>query len=107
MDIEKTVAAMKAIIAEERRQGCPMAHEDLIAPAMRRWRTYDRRLKRCKDKSVTHRAQDLKKGLIEWNIENHGYGYDPSCLQHLAESFAEFLSSSMVSEECESEEGNS
>jgi hypothetical protein len=90
MDTEKKISALKAIIAEERGQGCPMADELLIEPALRRWRSYARRLKRHKDKSVEHRAQDLEKGLLDW-CENHGYGYDPGCIHHLAQSFAKVL----------------
>jgi hypothetical protein len=91
MDTEKIISALKAIIAEERGKGCPMADELFIDPALRRWRSYHRRLKRRKDKSVEHRAQDLEKGLLGWYVENHGYGYDPACIHHLAQSFAKVL----------------
>lgn len=91
MDAAKTIPASKAIIEAERRDGCVMAHEFFIEPAMRRWRSYARRLKRHKDQSLEHRAHDLEKGLVDWYVENHGYGYDPSCIRHLAHSFAEVL----------------
>ena len=91
MDTQKAIAALKAIIAQERAEGCPMADELFIEPALRRWRSYNRRLKRHKDKSVKHRAHDLEKGLIDWHVKNHGYGYDPGCIYHLAQSFAEVL----------------
>lgn len=91
MDTEKVISALKSIITKERGDGCLMADELFIEPALRRWRSYDRRLKRHKDKSVTHRAQDSEKGLRDWYSEHHGYGYDPGCFRHLAESFAEIL----------------
>jgi len=65
-----------------------MADESLIEPALRRWRSYERRNKRNKDKSLKHRAHDLEKCLIAL-YPNHGY--DPGCIRHLAESFAEVL----------------
>jgi hypothetical protein len=91
MGTEKIIAAMKAIIADECGKGCPMADELFIEPALRRWRSYNRRLKRHKDKSLEHRSRDLAKGLLDWYVENHGYGYDPACIRHLAESFAKVL----------------
>ena len=91
MDTERAISAMQAIIAEERGKGCPMADDLFIEPALRRWRSYDRRLKGHKDKSVKHRAHDLENGLLEWYVEHHGYGYDPGCIHHLAQSFAEVL----------------
>lgn len=92
MDTEKATAAMQALIAEERGRGCPMADEFFIELALRRWRSYDRRLKRHKDKSLEHRAHDLEKGLLDWHVEHRGYGYAPGCIRHLAQSFAEILS---------------
>ena len=65
-----------------------MASESLIEPALRRWRSYERRFKHHKDKSLKHRAHDLEKGLLEWYPD---YGYDPGCISHLAQSFAEIL----------------
>jgi hypothetical protein len=91
MDTEKVVAALKAIISEERGKGCPMANDMLIEPALRRWRSYERRFKRHKDKSLAHRAHDLEKGLLDWYERHQGYGYDPGCIHHLADSFAEVL----------------
>ncbi len=91
MDVESAITAMKAIIADERDKGCPMADELFIEPALRRWRSYSRRLKRHKGKSLEHRAQDLEKGLLDWYVESHGYGYDPGCIHHLAFSFAKIL----------------
>ncbi len=64
-----------------------MASDLLIEPALRRWRSYERRFKRHKDKSLQHRAHDLEKGLIE----SCGLSYDPGCVRHLAQSFAEVL----------------
>jgi len=84
---------LKAIIAREQAQGCPMASATLIGPALRRWRSYERRFKDHKDKSLKHRAQDLVKGLVEWYPDN---GYDPGCIRHLAASFAEALARGAV-----------
>jgi hypothetical protein len=91
MDTEKAISALKAIIAEERGKGCPMADQLFIEPALRRWKSYDRRLKQHKDKSLEHRALDLEKGLLDWFIEHHGHGYDPGCIHHLAQSVANVL----------------
>jgi hypothetical protein len=91
MDTVSAIPALKAIIAEERSQGCLMADEFFIEPALRRWRSYDRRLKRHKDKSLEHRAHDPEKGLLDWYVEHHGFGYDPGCIRHLAHSFAKIL----------------
>ncbi len=88
MNPEDAVPLLKAIIAREQKDGCPMASETLIEPALRRWRSYERRFRRHKDKSLEHRAQDLEKGLLEWYPD---YGYDPSCIRHLAQSFAKVL----------------
>jgi hypothetical protein len=79
---------LRAIIAREQQEGCPMASERLIEPALRRWRSYSRRFKNHGDKSLKHRSHDLEKGLLEWHSD---FGYDPGCIQHLAESFAEAL----------------
>ena len=87
MNAEDAIPIFQAIIARERKDGCPMASEDLIAPALRRWRSYERRFKRHKDKSLKHRAHDLEKGLREYR----GLYYDPGCIRHLAQSFAEVL----------------
>ena len=91
MDTEKAISALETVIAEECAKGCPMADQLFIEPALRRWRSYDRRLKRHKDQSLEHRAHDLEKGLLDWFIEHHGYGYDPGCIHHLAQSFAKVL----------------
>ena len=91
MDTDVAVSAMKALIAEERGNGCPMADDLFIDPALRRWNSFDRRSKRQRHQSLTHRTQDLEKGLIEWYIQHHGYGYDPACIRHLAQSFAAIL----------------
>ena len=66
-----------------------MASECLIEPALRRWKSYERRNKRNKDKTPEHRVLDLTKGLIALFPD---YGYDESCLAHLAQSFAAVLS---------------
>ena len=68
-----------------------MAVDLFIEPALRRWRSYDRRLRRHTDKSLEHRAQDLESGLLDWYTEHYGLGYDPGCIHHLAHSFAEIL----------------
>jgi hypothetical protein len=86
MNPEDAIPLLKAIIARERRDGCPMADEALIEPALRRWTSYERRFKRHKDKSLAHRAHDLEKGLLE-RYPDHAY--DPGCIRHLAQSFAE------------------
>jgi hypothetical protein len=85
------VELLRAIIARERQQGCTTASECLIEPALRRWRSYSRRFKNHRDKSQKHRSHDLEKGLLEWH-SSFSLGYDPGCIRHLAESFAEALS---------------
>ncbi len=93
MKAEDAIPLLKAIIAREKKDGCTMAMEEFIEPALRRWRSYERRFKRNKDKSLMHRAHDLEKGLLEW-YPALGYGaftYDPGCIRHLAQSFAEVL----------------
>ena len=89
MNFEDALPLLKAIVDRERKDGCTMAHESLIEPALRRWRSYERRFKRHKDKSLKHRAHDLEKGLLETFTD---FGYDQLCIQHLAQSFAEVLS---------------
>jgi hypothetical protein len=79
-----------------------MASERLIEPALRRWRSYGRRFKQHKDKSLQHRAHDLAKGLLEWYPD---YGYDPDCLRHLAESFAQALAEGAVTDHRSSHTG--
>jgi hypothetical protein len=93
MNADDAIPLLKAIIAKEKKDKCPMAIEAFIEPALRRWKSYDRRFKRHKDKSLKHRADDLEKGLIEW-YPTLGYGeftYDPGCMNRLARSFAEVL----------------
>ena len=85
---EDPILLLKAIIARERKDGCPMASESLIEPALRRWKSYERRFRRHKDKSLQHRAHDLEKGLLNLYPNQD---YDPGCIRHLAESFAEAL----------------
>ncbi len=70
-----------------------MADEGLIGPALRRWKSYERRNRRSKDQSLEHRALDLKKGFLAL-FPNHDY--DEACLAHLAQSFAEALSQGFV-----------
>lgn len=91
MTPDEALPLLKAIIAREKQDGCPMATEPLIEPAMRRWHSYERRFKQHKNKSLEHRGRDLAKGLIEWHTRDGNYGYDPLCIRHLAESFAEVL----------------
>jgi hypothetical protein len=88
MKSDDAIPLLKAIIARERKDGCLMACESLIEPALRRWRSYERRFKRHKDKSRKHRAHDLEKGLRELYPDLR---YDPGCIRHLAQSFAEVL----------------
>jgi hypothetical protein len=88
MKPEDAVPLLKSIIERERKDGCPMAHENLIQPAVRRWKSYERRNKRSKDKSLAHRAHDLEKGLLRLFPD---YSCDRSCIRHLAESFAVVL----------------
>jgi hypothetical protein len=52
MDAESAIPLLKAIIAREKKEGCTMAMEAFIEPALRRWQSYDRRFKRHKDKIV-------------------------------------------------------
>jgi hypothetical protein len=84
MTTDNLIPALEAVIVREQEDGCPMASESLIEPALRRWRSYERRFKRRKDKSLKHRAHDLEKGLREYC----GLYYDPGCIRHLAQSFA-------------------
>ena len=88
MDTQKAIPLLEAIIERERLEGCPMADENLIGPVLRRWKSYDRRNKRNKDKSLAHRALDLEKGLLALFPKHN---YDPACIVHLARSFAEVL----------------
>ncbi len=88
MNLEDAIPLLEAIIARERAEGCAMANENLIAPALRRWRSYERRFKHHKNKSLGHRAHDLEKGLLESYSD---YSYDPGCIRPLAQSFAEVL----------------
>ena len=80
---------LEAIILRERANGCPMSAECLIEPALRRWKSYDRRNRNNKDKELGHRVLDLTKGLL---VMFPDHGYDKSCLTHLVESFAAVLS---------------
>lgn len=66
-----------------------MAHDDLIEPGLRRWRSYERRFPRRHEATLEHRAHDLVKGWKERLFADHSY--DGACLQHLALSFAEVL----------------
>lgn len=88
MELEAATPLLKAIIAREQKDGCPMASENLIEPVLRRWSSYERRFSSHRDKSLKHRAHDLEKGLLEWYSD---FGYDPGCIGHLARSFAEVL----------------
>jgi hypothetical protein len=93
MKADEAIPLLKAIIAREKKGGCTMAIEAFIEPALRRWKSYDRRFRRHKDKSLKHRTHDLEKGLLEW-YPALGYGeftYDPCCIRHIALSFAEVL----------------
>ncbi|MBW3596370.1 MAG: hypothetical protein KY475_03735 [Planctomycetes bacterium] len=81
-------SAMTKLIRLEKTDGCSMADESLIAPAIRRWRSYARRNKKNKNQTLEHRAHDLNKALVELFPEHN---YDPGCLRHIAESFAEIL----------------
>ncbi len=83
------VRILKSIIEHERENGCPMASELLIVPALRRWTSYERRNKCNKNKTVEHRVLDLKKRLLALFPD---LNYDESCLTHLAQSFVQGLS---------------
>ena len=89
MDSHDRIPILKSIIEREREGGCPMASVGLIEPALRRWKSYERRNKRIKTKTHEHRVRDLTKGLLALFPD---HGYDESCLTHLAESFAIVLS---------------
>ena len=89
MDLHDAIPILAAIVEREREGGCPMASASLIEPALRRWRSYERRNERNKDKSFGHRVLDLTKGLLALFPDHR---YDKSCLTHLAESFAAVLS---------------
>ena len=84
MDTRDLVAILKSIIERERKNGCPMASESLIEPALRRWNGYEGRNRRNKAKTLEHRLLDLKKGLLALFPD---HGYDEACLTHLAQSF--------------------
>lgn len=43
---QELVEALTTIISRESAEGCPMAHPQLIEPAIRRWMSYARRNKR-------------------------------------------------------------
>jgi hypothetical protein len=86
--LSDTVPIFDSIIARERKDGCQMADECLIGPALRRWKGYGRRNKHNKNKSLEHRVFDLKKGLLALYPD---HGYDEACVAHLAQSFAEVL----------------
>jgi hypothetical protein len=88
MDPREAIPILESIISRERKDGCPMAHESLIEPAVRRWRSYERRNRRNKIKQLEHRAHDLEQGLRALFPD---HSYDPGCLRHLARSFAEVL----------------
>ena len=96
MNQKDAIPLLKTIIDREREDGCPMATETLIEPALRRWRSYDRRFKRHKNKSLSHRSHDLEKGLLELYPKHN---YDPGCIRHLAQSFAEILFHGVVKSE--------
>lgn len=82
------IEQLRAIVARERDEGCTMADESLIAPALRRWGSYDRRFRKHRTRTLEHRAHDLELGLRELFPDHR---YDPGCLQHLARSFTEAL----------------
>jgi hypothetical protein len=88
MDLQDAKSLLQEVIDRERKDGCPMAHESLIEPVLRRWRSYARRNQRNKDKSLKHRARDLEKCLIALYPDHR---FDPGCIRHLAESFADIL----------------
>jgi hypothetical protein len=88
VEIQEAIPILESIIERERKDGCPMADDSLIGPALRRWKSYERRNKRNKNKSLEHRVLDLKKGLLALFSEPT---YDEACLTHLAQSFAEVL----------------
>jgi hypothetical protein len=88
VEIRDASPILESIIARERKDGCAMAVESLIEPALRRWRSYERRNNRNKNKSFEHRVLDLKKGLLALFPD---HTYDEACLSHLARSFAEAL----------------
>jgi hypothetical protein len=93
VELRDKVPILEAIIARERQDGCPMADEGLIGPALRRWKSYERRNKRNKNPSLGHRILDLKKGFLALFPD---HTYDEACLAHLAQSFAEVLSQGTV-----------
>jgi hypothetical protein len=88
-EYENLALQLKAIIDREAKDGCSMADDSLIESALRRWKSYDRRFPRHKDKSLEHRAHDLEKGFLALFPD---HTYDQLCLRHLAKSFAEVLS---------------
>ena len=95
---------LESVIARERKDGCPMADEGLIGPALRRWKSYERRNKHNRDQSFEHRILDLKKGLLALFPD---HTYDEACLAHLARSFAEALAHGEVNAPNTSHHGTS
>ena len=95
MEIQDAIPLLESIIARERKDGCPMADSSLIEPALRRWKSYERRNKRNKNKSLEHRVLDLKMGFLALFPEPT---YDEVCLTHLAQSFAEVLQGGTIDE---------
>ena len=89
MDNETLHATLAAVIQRDRDAGCCMADESLIEPAIRRWKSYDRRHRCSKTESLETRTADLKKGFL-FLFPMHNY--DEACLAHVAESFAAILS---------------
>ena len=85
MNIELQSKRLMEIITRERAAGCPMAGESLVPVAIRRWKTFDRRHKKTKSVTLNHRANDLLKIFLK---QYPDFGYDESCLKHLAESFS-------------------
>jgi hypothetical protein len=65
MKPERAIPLLRAIVRRERNDGCPLADESLIQPALRRWQTYERRFRNHKDKSLRHRAQDLENAFLD------------------------------------------
>jgi len=81
-------SAMNELLRRERADGCCMADESLIAPALRKWRSYARRNTKNKHQTLQHRAHDIYKAMVALFPEHN---YDPACLRHISESFAGIL----------------
>ena len=88
MTLDNAKAQLREVVERELGDGCCMAAHSLIEPAIRRWRGYERRNARNRNRTFQHRVVDLRKGLL---VLFPDHEYDEACIAHLAQSFAEIL----------------